>query len=89
MPLRARHQDARAITTVVAAVAEAGVNLISPKALSRRRRSHGCAARERRRALARCAWAGFIRASRSLAKDGRFDGFAGAASGKELNAAFR
>jgi 2-methylisocitrate lyase-like PEP mutase family enzyme len=39
-------------------------------------------------ALARCAWTGFIRAARTLAKDGRFDGFAGAASGKELNDTF-
>jgi 2-methylisocitrate lyase-like PEP mutase family enzyme len=35
--------------------------------------------------LARAAWGGFLRAARTLAHDGRFDGFAGAASGKELN----
>jgi len=39
-------------------------------------------------ALARTAWAGFIRTARSIATDGRFDGFAGAASGKELNSLF-
>jgi len=39
-------------------------------------------------ALARAAWGGFLRAARGLAEDGRFDGFAGAASGDELNATF-
>ena len=38
-------------------------------------------------ALARVAWGGFMRAAQSLA-DGRFDGFAGAASGAQLNALF-
>ncbi len=37
--------------------------------------------------LARSAWGGFMRAAQSLA-EGRFDGFAGAASGQELNALF-
>ncbi|HEX4779144.1 MAG TPA: isocitrate lyase/phosphoenolpyruvate mutase family protein [Usitatibacter sp.] len=39
-------------------------------------------------ALARAAWGGFMRAARMIADEGRFDGFAAAASGKELNAAF-
>ena len=39
-------------------------------------------------ALARAAWAGFLGAARKLATEGRFDGFAGAASGKELNSLF-
>lgn len=39
-------------------------------------------------ALARCAWGGFMRAAKLLATEGRFDGFAGAASGAELNALF-
>lgn len=39
-------------------------------------------------ALARCAWAGFMRAARVVASEGRFDGFAGAASGKDLNDLF-
>ena len=39
-------------------------------------------------ALARSAWAGLLRATRALAV-GRFDEFAGAASGQELNALFR
>jgi 2-methylisocitrate lyase-like PEP mutase family enzyme len=40
-------------------------------------------------ALARAAWGGFMRAARMLAEDGRFEGFADAASGKELNSLFR
>ena len=40
-------------------------------------------------ALARSAWGGFLRAAKLLAEHGRFDGFAGAASGSELNAFFQ
>lgn len=39
-------------------------------------------------ALARAAWGGFQRAARTLAEQGRFDGFAQAAAGKELDAFF-
>lgn len=39
--------------------------------------------------LARAAWAGFIRAARTLAEQGRFDGFDGATPGSELNRFFR
>ena len=39
-------------------------------------------------ALARAAWGGFMRAARRLADDGRFDGFADAASGGDLNSLF-
>ena len=39
-------------------------------------------------ALARSAWGGFMRAAQALAERGAFDGFAGAASGAELNALF-
>jgi len=39
-------------------------------------------------ALARAAWAGFLQAARSIAEHGRFDGFANAASGAELDALF-
>ncbi|MCQ4297557.1 isocitrate lyase/phosphoenolpyruvate mutase family protein [Pseudomonas stutzeri] len=39
-------------------------------------------------ALARAAWGGFLHAARSIAEHGRFDGFAGAASGAELDALF-
>jgi len=39
--------------------------------------------------LARAAWGGFIHAARTLAEQGRFDGFANAAAGSELNAFFR
>jgi 2-methylisocitrate lyase-like PEP mutase family enzyme len=39
-------------------------------------------------ALARSAWGGFMRAAKSIAAHGRFDGFAEAASGQELNSFF-
>ena len=39
-------------------------------------------------ALARAAWGGFMRAARSIAEQGTFDGFTNAAPGKELNALF-
>ena len=39
--------------------------------------------------LARAAWGGFIHAARTLAEQGRFDGFVNAAPGNELNAFFR
>ena len=40
-------------------------------------------------ALARSAWGGFMRTARTIATEGRFDGFAAAASGAELDALFR
>jgi 2-methylisocitrate lyase-like PEP mutase family enzyme len=40
-------------------------------------------------ALARSAWGGFVRTARLIADEGRFDGFADAAPGQELNAFFR
>jgi 2-methylisocitrate lyase-like PEP mutase family enzyme len=40
-------------------------------------------------ALARAAWGGFIRAASLIIEHGKFDGFAAAASGKELDAFFR
>jgi len=40
-------------------------------------------------ALARSAWGAFMRASRMLAEQGRFDGLANAASGDELDSFFR
>jgi len=40
-------------------------------------------------ALARSAWGGFMRSARLIADQGRFDGFADAASGNELNSLFR
>lgn len=39
-------------------------------------------------ALARSAWAGFMRAARLIAREGKFDEFANAASGRELNEFF-
>ena len=47
------------------------------------------AARERRRGARASAWGGFIRAAKLIADEGRFDGFADAASGADLNALFR
>jgi 2-methylisocitrate lyase-like PEP mutase family enzyme len=79
------------ITAVVAAVAPKPLNVLigSASAMSMtelaglgvRRVSVGGA-------LARTAWGGFMRAARVLAEQGRFDGFAGAASGNELDALF-
>jgi 2-methylisocitrate lyase-like PEP mutase family enzyme len=40
-------------------------------------------------AMARTAWGGFMRAAQVIAGEGKFDGFAGAASGAELNGLFR
>lgn len=86
--IRTREQ----IAAVVAAVAPKPVNLLVGSvsdltlqdiaALGVRRVSVGGA-------LARAAWGGFIRAARTLAEQGRFDGFADAAPGNELNAFFR
>lgn len=85
--LRSREQ----ITAVVDAVAPKPVNLLVGStsdmtvadiaALGVRRISVGGA-------LARAAWGGFMRAARQLAEHGQFDGFADAASGRELDAFF-
>jgi 2-methylisocitrate lyase-like PEP mutase family enzyme len=40
-------------------------------------------------ALARAAWGGFMRAAKLIAEQGKFDGFADAAAGQELDAFFR
>ena len=85
--IRTREQ----IAAVVAAVAPKPVNLLiggaseftlqDVAAMGVRRISVGGA-------LARAAWAGFLRAARGIAQDGRFDGLADATSGQELNAFF-
>lgn len=85
--IRTREQ----IAAVVAAVAPKPVNLLvgfpteltlrDIEALGVRRVSVGGA-------LARSAWGGFMRAAQAIAGEGRFDGFAQAASGAELNALF-
>ena len=79
------------ISAVVAAVAPKPVNLLVGSvsdltmadiaALGVRRVSVGGA-------MARAAWGGMLRAARLLAEQGRFDGFADAASGQALNAFF-
>ena len=86
--IRTREQ----IAAVVAAVAPKPVNLLigstseftlqDVAAMGVRRISVGGA-------LARAAWGGFLRAARLIADSGRFDGFADATSGKELNAFFQ
>ncbi|HMO46050.1 MAG TPA: isocitrate lyase/phosphoenolpyruvate mutase family protein [Rubrivivax sp.] len=85
--LRTREQ----IAAVVAAVAPKPVNVLvgwagelsvaELAALGVRRISVGGA-------LARVALGAFLRAARRIAEQGRFDGFAGAAAGKDLNAFF-
>ena len=85
--LRARDE----IAAVAAAVAPKPVNLLigwtsdltvsDVAALGVRRISVGGA-------LARAAWGGFMRAAQLIAQEGRFDGFADAAAGKDLNAFF-
>lgn len=86
--IRTREQ----IAAVVRAVAPKPVNLLvgfttdltmaDIAALGVRRVSVGGA-------MARTAWGGFMRAAQKIAQEGRFDGFADAASGAELNAFFR
>jgi 2-methylisocitrate lyase-like PEP mutase family enzyme len=80
------------ITAVVKAVAPKPVNLLvgatsefsmrDIEALGVRRVSVGGA-------MARSAWGGFMRAAQTIATDGKFDGFANAASGAELNGLMR
>lgn len=80
------------IAAVVAAVAPRPLNLLMGTAgtltmrdiaaLGVRRVSVGGA-------LARAAWAALMTAARTLVEEGRFDGLAGAAPGRELDALFR
>jgi 2-methylisocitrate lyase-like PEP mutase family enzyme len=80
------------IAAVVKAVAPKPVNLLigaateltlrDVEALGVRRVSVGGA-------LARTAWGGFMRAAQLIAAEGRFDGFADAAAGAELNGLMR
>lgn len=79
------------IAAVVKAVAPKPVNLLlgwatdmtvaEAEALGVRRISVGGA-------MARSAWGGFMRAAKRIAEAGRFDGFADAAAGKDLNGLF-
>jgi 2-methylisocitrate lyase-like PEP mutase family enzyme len=80
------------ISAVVAAVAPKPVNLLvgfnadltmaKIAALGVRRVSVGGA-------LARAAWGGFMRAAKLIIEEGKFDGFADAASGSTLNRIFQ
>jgi 2-methylisocitrate lyase-like PEP mutase family enzyme len=84
-------QTPEQIKAVVSAVAPKPVNLLVGSAskltvqeiaaLGVRRISVGGA-------LARSAWGGFMRAARSIAERGRFDAFADATPGRELNSLF-
>jgi 2-methylisocitrate lyase-like PEP mutase family enzyme len=83
-------RTAQEISAVVAAVAPKPVNLLvgfadltmaEIAALGVRRISVGGA-------LACAAWGGFMRAAKLIVEQGRFDGFADAASGRELNGFF-
>jgi 2-methylisocitrate lyase-like PEP mutase family enzyme len=80
------------IAAVVAAVAPKPVNLLIGSTTEFTRQD--VAAMGVRRisvggALARAAWGGFLRAARAIADSGRFDEFADAPSGNELNAFFQ
>lgn len=85
-------RSAEQIRAVVAAVAPKPVNLLigaasewslqDAEAMGVRRISVGGA-------LARAAWGGFLRAARSIAETGRFDEFAQATPGTELNGFFQ
>ena len=79
------------IAAVVAAVAPKPFNLLVGSASDLT--MHDISALGVRRvsvggALARSAWGGFMRAAKLIAAHGRFDGFADAASGQELNSFF-
>lgn len=85
-------RSAEHISAIVAAVAPKPVNLLigfnadltlaKIAALGVRRVSVGGA-------LARAAWGGFMRAAQLIIEQGKFDGFADAASGNALNSIFR
>ncbi len=84
-------RTAEHISAVVAGVAPKPVNLLMgwPESMT----VHQIADLGVRRisvggALARSAWGGFIRAAKLIIEQGKFDGFAGAASGQELDEFF-
>lgn len=80
------------IAAVVQAVAPKPVNLLIGSAASGLTVQDAAALGVRRisvgGALARSAWGGFMRAARQIAEEGRFDAFADAASGLEINTFF-
>ncbi len=80
------------ITAVVAGVAPKPVNLLMgwPGNLTLRQIGElGVRRVSVGGALARAAWGGFMRAAKLLAEEGRFDGFADAAHGVDLDEVFR
>ncbi len=79
------------IAAVVSAVAPKPVNLLISSACDLTRQdveSLGVRRVSVGGALARTAWGGFMRAARMIAGEGKFDSFAGAAEGAELNKLF-
>ena len=85
--IRTREQ----IAAVVAAVAPHPVNVLIgwPSELTMRELAElGVRRVSVGGALARAAWGGWVRAAKQIADEGRFDGFADAYSGGELNALF-
>jgi 2-methylisocitrate lyase-like PEP mutase family enzyme len=79
------------IVEVVAAVAPKPVNLLigfNPDLTLARIAALGVRRVSVGGALARAAWGGFMRAGKLIIEQGKFDGFADAASGKELNTIF-
>ena len=80
------------ISAVVNAVAPKPVNLLvgfNPDLTLARIQALGVRRISVGGALACAAWGGFMRAAKRIIEDGSFDGFAGAASGRELNGIFR
>ena len=85
-------QTRERIAAVVAAVAPKPVNVLVGSASAFTMQELGALGVRRVSVgggLARAAWAGFDRAARLLATEGRFDGFAGSMAGSMLNGAFR
>ena len=85
-------QTREQIAAIVAAVAPKPVNVLVGSASAFTMQELGALGVRRVSVgggLARAAWAGFDRAARLLATEGRFDGFAGSMAGSMLNGAFR
>ena len=71
---------------IVATIVAASLQLAIPRLLGHAvDQAHGVATGG---ALARAAWGGFLRAAKQIAEEGRFDEFANAAPGAELNKFF-
>jgi len=82
--------DVRDIAVLVRAVAPKPLNVLvfAPGLSVKQLQDLGVRRISTGGALARAAWGGFMRAARTLSEAGSFEGFATAASSKELNALF-